>query len=149
MERLGQDVERELSRFGPQAGLGKIVECWAEVVGEAIARNAWPARIQRDGTLVVHTASSAWAFELTQLERSIADRLRGLLEGRLRFVPGPLPELDLPVSVRATAEAPAISPEDRREADSVAASVEDEDLRKLVTRAAAASLARARSSRRF
>ena len=31
----------------------------------AIAANAWPARIARDGTLHVATSSSAWAFELT------------------------------------------------------------------------------------
>jgi hypothetical protein len=147
MERLGRDVERELTRFGPQAGLAKIVERWRECVGEAIARNAWPARVQRDGTLLVHTGSSAWAFELTQLEPSIRERLAGLVEGRLRFVPGPLPEPDAPLSGETTLIPPPVGPDERREAASVASSIADENLRKLVARAAAASLAKARSDR--
>ena len=149
MERLGTDVERELKRFGPQAGLAKIVERWPEAVGEAIARNAWPARVQRDGTLLVHTSSSAWAFELTQLETSMRERLAGAFEGRLRFVPGPLPETGSSLSAETTPNAIRIAPEDRSAADSLAAPVDDENLRKLVARAAAASLAKGRSDRSF
>ena len=149
MERLGPDVERELGRFGPQADLGKVVEGWRAVVGAAIARNAWPARIQRDGTLLVHAASSAWAFELTQLEPSIRERLGGLVQGRLRFVPGPLPEAESAVSDGTTRNAPEVAPEDRRAAEAAAAAIEDEKLRKLVARAAAASLAKTRSDRSF
>lgn len=149
MERLGQDVQRELARFGPQAGLGQIVERWPELVGEAIARNAWPARVQPDGTLLVHAASAAWAFELTQLEPSIRERLAGLIEGRLRFVPGPLPEAGGAVPGETTTRPPAVDAADLREAESVASAIEDENLRKLVARAAAASLAKARSDRVF
>jgi hypothetical protein len=149
MDRLGQDVERELARFGPQAGLGQIVERWPKLVGEAIARNAWPARVQRDGTLLVHAASAAWAFELTQLEPSIRERLAGLIQGRLRFVPGPLPELGAAMPSETTAIVPEVAPEDRRDGESLASAIEDEKLRKLVARAAAASLAKARSGRVF
>src|SRR5439155_21214632 len=67
MEPLGPEVRRELGRFGPQAGLGKLVAAWPAAVGAQIAANAWPARFRRDGILVVHTSSSAWAFELAQL----------------------------------------------------------------------------------
>ena len=149
MERLGPDVERELGRFGPQADLGKVADGWREAVGEAIARNAWPARIQRDGTLLVHASSAAWAFELTQLEPSIRDRLGGMVAGRLRFVPGPLPEAESSVSDRTTRSAPQVAPEDRRAAEIAAAAIEDENLRELVARAASASLAKARSDRSF
>jgi hypothetical protein len=149
MERIGPEVKRELSRFGPQAGLGKLVERWPHAVGDGIARNAWPARVQRDGTLVVHASSSAWAFELTQLEPTIRGHLADLAPPRIRFVPGPLPEADLPPPVQTTASLPPPSLEEVRQGHALAAEIEDEDLRELAARAAAASLAKARSDRVF
>ena len=149
MERIGPEVKRELSRFGPQAGLGKVVERWPHAVGEAIARNAWPARVQRDGTLVVHASSSAWAFELSQLEPTIRDHLAELAPPRIRFVPGPLPEADAMPSAQATHELPPPSLEEVRQGHLLASEIEDEDLRELAARAAAASLAKARSDRVF
>src|ERR671914_1745239 len=96
MEPLGEDVRRELARFGPQAGLGEVVAAWPEAVGPGIAANAWPARISRDGTLHVATSSSAWAFELTQLEGEIRKRLSDAAGDaaptRLRFAVGHIPE---------------------------------------------------------
>jgi hypothetical protein len=149
MERLGPEVKRELSRFGPQAGLGKLVKRWPDAVGEAIARNAWPARVQRDGTLVVHASSSAWAFELAQLEPTIREHLAELAPTRIRFVPGPLPEADLVPPVEATQTLPPPSLEEVRQGHLLASEIDDEDLRELAARAAAASLAKARSDRVF
>jgi hypothetical protein len=149
MERIGPEVKRELSRFGPQAGLGKVVERWPHAVGDAIARNAWPARVQRDGTLVVHASSSAWAFELAQLELTIREHLGELAPQRIRFVPGPLPETDTAPPGQATHELPPPSLEEVRQGHLLAAEIEDEDLRELAARAAAASLAKARSDRVF
>src|ERR671932_1457420 len=90
MERIGDEVRRELARFGPSAGMTEIVAAWPEAVGEAIAQNAWPARIARDGTLHVHAADAIWAFELGQRAQEIAERV-GV--ERIRFAPGPLPGL--------------------------------------------------------
>jgi hypothetical protein len=149
MERIGPEVKRELSRFGPQAGLGKLVERWPQVVGDAIARNAWPARVQRDGTLVVHASSSAWAFELAQLEPTIRERLADLAPQRIRFMPGPLPEGDVAPPSQATPTLPPPTLEEVRQSHLLAAGIEDEDVRELAARAAAASLARARSDRVF
>src|SRR5512146_1336580 len=88
MDRLSDELRRELSRFGVQAGLADLVERWPEAVGESIARTAWPARIARDGTLHVATANSVGAFELGRRAADIAGRL-GV--PKLRFAPGPLP----------------------------------------------------------
>ena len=66
MDRLGDEVRQELGRFGPQGDIGRVVEAWPAAVGATIARNAWPARIARDGTLHVATRDSVWAFELGQ-----------------------------------------------------------------------------------
>src|SRR5918912_2813758 len=88
MERIGDEVRRELARFGPSAGMTEIVAAWPEAVGEAIAQNAWPARLARDGTLHVHAADAIWAFELGQRAQEVAKRV-GV--ERIRFAPGPLP----------------------------------------------------------
>jgi predicted nucleic acid-binding Zn ribbon protein len=143
MERLGGDVERELSRFGPQGRIGALVAAWPRAVGEGIARNAWPARVARDGTLYAHTVDAVWAFELTQHASEIAARF-GV--SAIRFAPGPLPSPGEPSSAPA---APAVvaGPEEVERAAALAAPIEDEELRALVARAAAASLARGASDR--
>jgi len=149
LDRLGDDVRTELSRFGPQAEIGRIAEAWPAAVGERIARNAWPARIARDGTLHVHTSSSTWAFELEQLAADIRGRLGALAPPKVRFAPGPLPGPETSREEQAPRDLPRPSPEDRGAAAELAAEIEDEKLRKLVARAAAASLANARSDRTF
>ncbi|MGZ4337291.1 MAG: DUF721 domain-containing protein [Gaiellaceae bacterium] len=153
MEPLGPDLERQLDRLSGSRPLAELVRSWPGLVGEAIARNAWPARFGRDGTLYVHTSSSAWAFELTQLASQVCERLReGLGDGapaQLRFRPGPLPEAPAGTSPHLSRRAPAISPEDRERAVELARGIEDGELRELVARAAAASLAAAASDRRF
>ncbi|MEP6908841.1 MAG: DUF721 domain-containing protein [Actinomycetota bacterium] len=146
-ERIGAEVQRELKRFGPAEGMTEIVRAWPEAMGEQIARNAWPSRISRDGKLHVATASSAWAFELAQLEPKLLERLgEALGEARpagLRFAPGKLPEPsadDDPTGTRVVREPTA---EERELAAAMASGIEDETLRKIVAKAAAASLARA------
>src|SRR3954465_4636063 len=81
VDPLGSEIRAELRRFGPQAGMAELVERWPAVVGDAIARNAWPARISRDGTVQVHTADSVWAFELGQRAAEMAERLGGPVGG--------------------------------------------------------------------
>ena len=81
MEPLGGEVERELARFGPQGAISRLVEAWPGAVGPDIARNAWPARVQRDGTLVVHAKDAVWGFELGQRAAEISARLH---DGALR-----------------------------------------------------------------
>src|ERR671934_1645855 len=104
MERIGDEVRRELARFGPSAGMTEIVAAWPEAVGEAIAQNAWPTRIGRDGTLHVHAADAIWAFELGQRAQEIAERV-GV--ERIRFAPGPLPgPAEEPAPRRPTAPKP-------------------------------------------
>jgi hypothetical protein len=158
MDRLERQVRRELGRFGPVDGdMVGIVRAWPGAVGETVARNAWPARLARDGTLHVNTASATWAFELGRLVTTILEQLRSELgettPQALRFAPGPIPEPDADPAERGAQAGPEIGPEHRAEAAEIAAGIEDEELRGYVARAAAASLARgpieARSDRRF
>jgi hypothetical protein len=147
VRRLGKDVRRELARFGPAAGMAELVEAWPAVVGEHIARNAWPARLSRDRKLHVSTSSSAWAFELTQLERKLLERLESALGDaaptRLRFAPGRLPELSPERLPEASRAVPQPSPAHLERAAEMTASIDAESLRKVVAEAVAASLARA------
>jgi hypothetical protein len=150
MERLERQVRHELGRFGPGEGnMVGIVRAWPDAVGEALARNAWPARLQRDGTLLVHTVSSIWAFELGRMAADILERLRAEAgedaPPALRFAPGPVPEPPAPPSAERERRPLDVDPQDAAAAAQIAAAVEDEELRELVARAAAASLARARS----
>jgi hypothetical protein len=149
LDPLADSLRGELKRFGPQAEIGALAQAWPSAVGEQIARNAWPARIGRDGTLHVHTSSSTWAFELEQLSLDIRARLGRLAPPRLRFAPGPLPEPDTPTPDQAARDVPAPSAGELDTAGKLASKIGDEKLRKLVARAAAASLAKARSGRTF
>ena len=147
MERLGDDVRRELARFGPEAGLGEVVAAWPAVVGPAIAANAWPARIARDGTLHVAASSSAWAFELTQLEATVraklAERLEGDAPSALRFAPGPLPEPAGEPVEASKRVVPRPSQAEAAAGERIAGEIEGSALREAVAKAAGASLAAA------
>ena len=149
MESLGPEVRRELRRFGPQAGLADLVAAWPAAVGVQIAANALPARIRRDGTLVVHTSSAAWAFELAQLEGTVRERLGNLAPPRLKFVVGQLPETGVEAAAERTPALPRPTTEDTAEAARLAAGIADPDLREHVAKAIELSLARARSDRPF
>ena len=154
MERIGQDVRRELGRFGPVDGdMVAIVRAWPGAVGETVARNAWPARLARDGTLHVNASSSTWAFELGRLAEAILEQLRAAIgeaaPPTLKFAPGPIPDPAPPAPMESADTTLEVGPEDRLEGAALAAGIEDDELRELVARAAAASLARARSGRRF
>jgi hypothetical protein len=146
MEPLGQDIRRQLGRFGPPAGMAALLEAWPAAVGNQIARNAWPARIGRDGVVHVHTADAIWAFELGQRAVEIAGRLS---VPSVRFAPGPLPEPPADPSTRPVRSAPEPSPEELERAAALAASVEDDELRERIARAAALSLARGAADRTF
>ncbi|HKC22428.1 MAG TPA: DUF721 domain-containing protein [Gaiellaceae bacterium] len=141
MDRVGDAVGRELARFGPAVGMAPLVEAWPAAVGPEIARNAWPARLARDGTLHVHTTDSIWAFELKSRAEEIRGRLGEHAPPGLAFAPGPVPEL-LQAPVETTVKA-AVEPrpEHVAKADSLARVVRDEELRKVVAKAIALSFA--------
>jgi hypothetical protein len=155
MDRIGDEIARELSRSGSRDALplASLTAAWPEVVGDAVARRAWPLRIARDGTLHVATSSATWAHELDLLGPEILERLAARLGDsapvKLRFAPGPIPE---PASTGETSSEPSdvpvdVPPQVESEASAAAAAIEDPDLRELVSRAARASLLKARSGR--
>ncbi len=157
MERIGKEIERELARGGSRDAipLATVTSAWPQAVGETVARQAWPLRIGRDGTLHVATTSATWAFELDRLSLEVQEQLRAILgddaPAKLRFAVGPVPEPGAPSETpsKCSAQTLPVPPEIAREAASVAAAIDDPELRELVARAASASLSKARSGRRF
>ena len=125
-----------------------VVEIWPRAVGAEIARNAWPARLARDGTLHVHTKDSIWAFELTARAEQIRARLEAAAPPKLVFVPGPLPELEaVEEEVKKRVAKPTSG--DIEKAESLTRGIRDEDLRKVVAKTVAAGLAAAGTDRSF
>lgn len=153
MDRLGDELDRELRRFGPHGVMPAVVTAWPAAVGPEIARNAWPARVARDGVLHVNTASSAWSFELAHLAGAVLERLALALGDdaprSVRFTPGPIPEPPSEALPDAPRERWSPSPEAVTRAQEMAAPIEADDLREQVAKAIAISLERARSDRRF
>ena len=150
---LGAAVERELDRLGHAARPLEVTRRWAEAVGPTVARNAWPARMRRDGTLVVHASSSVWSHELTQLGEEIRARLGSAAPVRLQFVVGPIPDIpDATAASSPDTDGPAgisrqATPSEQNEARKMASGIEDLALRDAVSRAIAATLATRRCAR--
>ena len=147
MERLGGPLRDELTRLGPMASIGDLARMWPEAVGEHIARNAWPARVNRDGTLVVYARDSIWAFELGHREAEIRERLGSLARSGIKFVPGPIPEVAPEPDARPTPPPSMPSRESVAEAERLAAGIDDAELRERVVKAVSASLEARRSGR--
>ena len=122
--------------------MAELVELWPDAVGDGIARNAWPARIARDGTVHVNTSDSVWSFELGQRATEIAAKL-GV--PKVRFAPGPLPEPE----VEPVEHPVEVSLEDEERARAIASSIADETLRESVQKAVSLSLARGRGNRQI
>jgi hypothetical protein len=149
MDPVANSVRRELSRFGPADGMAPIVEAWPDAVGALIARNAWPARLARDGTLHVNTTDSIWAFELTSRAAEIRARLGNRAPARLAFAAGPIPEPVVEAPGRALERVAEPSAEQFQEAESLTRGIADEGLREVVAKTVAFSLSRASNSRPF
>jgi hypothetical protein len=146
---IGGSVRRELSRFGPASGMAPLVEAWPTAVGPEIALNAWPARLGRDGSLRVHTRDAVWAFELAVRADEIREHLGELAPPRLIFVAGPVPEPRLEVVPDPSQSAVEPTAEHRARAALLVRGIGDEDLREIVAKTVALSLAAADSGRSF
>jgi hypothetical protein len=155
MERLDGSLRGALREAGvPDAGaLADVTRVWPETVGDAIARAAWPQRIARDGTLLVATVSSTWAFELGLLAEEILGKLVARVDKgaptAIRFSPGPVPAPPAPPVAERAPAPPEADGATRALAAELTSAMTDAELRATIARAAAASLARAASDRRF
>ena len=144
MDRLEREIRRAAKRVGLPAA-SELVRIWPQVVGETIAANAWPARMNRKRVLQVNTSSATWAFELKHLAPQILSTLEQALAGEcpseLHFVPGPVPARGPEGDPSPVVNEPVTTARERAQGEKLAAAIADDELRALVARAAAASLA--------
>ncbi len=79
-----EPIDRALATLIQELGIGsrikqlKVLDVWAEVVGEHIAKVTRPDRIER-GKLVVHVKKATWRNELTFLKKDIIAKLNQIL----------------------------------------------------------------------
>lgn len=75
----------------PASTLARVQGCWAEAVGEQVARVAQPVS-ERDRVVTVACEDAMWAEELQMLGPDLLDKLNGALAGlelrQLRFKAG-------------------------------------------------------------
>lgn len=140
---IGGDIARAVpARLAP---VRRISAVWEQAVGAALARVAQPARVARDGTLVVHAADASWVHALTLEQRTILRRLGELLPdgapAALRAEVGPI---SVGEAVEETPETP-IRPEALERAEALTEGVADAGLREVLSRAVAKSLSRSKS----
>ena len=129
-------------RLGP---VRRIAAVWDDAVGEQLARVAQPARLTRDGTLVVHAADASWVHAITLEQRTIMRRLATVLgdaaPSALRVEVGPIS-----VAEQAPETDPVVVPEAvQRRAEELAEGVDDPVLRGALERAIAKTLARGKT----
>ncbi len=140
-ESLALVIERSgESRFSRQK-LPISAETWKRTVGARIADRAKPWGLDR-GVLTIHTATSAWAAELSMLAPTILERLRSFSVSvtSLRFRVAPVEPPRDPIHARATRLIPKPRPLDAALAHALTA-VDDDALRLAIADAAAAHLA--------
>ena len=140
---IGADIASAVpARMAP---VRRISAVWAEAVGDALARVAQPARLARDGTLVVHAADAAWVHALTLEQRTILRRLGELLPdgapAALRVEVGPISVAEPASEVVET----PIQAEALERAEALTEGVADPGLRAALSRAVAKSLSRSKS----
>jgi len=75
-KKLGGVLETVVSRLGLRRDLDdyRIFEAWERVVGEQIARNAQPVRLDAK-RLVINVKSAVWMQELALLREDIRQRI--------------------------------------------------------------------------
>ncbi|GFP30599.1 hypothetical protein HKBW3S44_00623 [Candidatus Hakubella thermalkaliphila] len=80
MESIKHIVTQVLDNLGMEKKVreSRAISCWKEIVGERIASNTHPYKIQK-GILFVSTSSPVWSQELSLLSREIKERINSLL----------------------------------------------------------------------
>ena len=66
--------------WGGGVRIGRLARDWAAVVGDRLARETAPLRLEA-GVLMVRASSSAWAAQVRFLEREIAERVSRVAVG--------------------------------------------------------------------
>ncbi len=142
--RLPSAIGGDLGRLVPAVDerLAAVRAAWPEAAGEALARHAAPARIDRAGALLVHAADASWMHAIELEHRTILRRLGAVMGDAaptgLRVAIGPVRR---PAEVPEDAPTP-IDPAARERAREMVSDVADPRLRTALEQAVAKALSR-------
>jgi len=131
---IGDLLERYFREQGQEQKFSelKVFSEWDNVVGEAISANACPVSVNQ-GHLVVAVRNSMWLTELGFDEKKYRNKLNRLLgKGVIKTISfriGQIPEREKPA---AQAQSQPLDPQLAKKIDKILASVEDENLQKLL-----------------
>jgi hypothetical protein len=138
--RIGELIGTMLPPNRGSDRLVPLLRLWPAAVGEAIARESAPARLDEHGTLTVHVTSSVWATELTLLADQVLAQLTAALGAAaptaVRFRVGPVAELASPPPAKPRL---AIDPETHARAERLASMIPDRSVRAAVEAAYASA----------
>lgn len=83
-EHLGRALERLVRELGigPKIREYEAVLCWAEAVGEHIAKVTSAEKIQ-NGTLTVRVVSPTWRYELTLRKQELAAKINAVVGSQI------------------------------------------------------------------
>jgi hypothetical protein len=120
----------------------RVADVWSQAVGPALTRVSQPARLMRDGTLIIHAADASWVHALTLERRTLLRKLADLLGAdaptelrvEIGVVTPPPATVDIPPVV--------VQPAAQARADVLTADVKDEALRASLNHALAVALSR-------
>ncbi len=144
---ISSSVEKITKPIFGKRGFGKatIVNDWAHIVGDTLARHTVPEQIsypsssRSEGTLKLKIDSSALALELQHLIPQLMDKVNTYFGYRavakVQIIQGPVPEQKEPEE-----ETAALSEEDSRRLEEKLAFVSDPDLKAALTALGAAVL---------
>lgn len=141
------------SPSSPSNAVGALARAWPAVVGEMAAGQSVPVRRSRAGVVSVACSSAAWAQELNARRDELAERLRqeapGVSVDRLRFTVADHVMVVAPsVAEQPAAPAPPRpGAAERAAGERAAEGIGDDDIRRLVERAAAVAATRRRQDK--
>jgi hypothetical protein len=140
-EALDQILDRAGENRFARARPPVAASVWRDAVGARIAERAQPISLW-NGVLVLRTATSVWAHELSLLSDDICGRLRdrGVEARQLRFQVGPVTAVERPAERRIARTVPKAQALPS-ELAGVLSMLGDEALRAVIARAAASNLA--------
>jgi len=144
VESIKHIVTQVLDNLGMEKKVreSRAISSWKEIVGERIARNTHPYKIQK-GILFVSTFSSVWSQELSLMSQEIKERINSFLGEdvikEMRFYPRGVdrqPVIETPSREIAPRE---LNKTQVQEIEELAGQIEDDALRerfkKVLTRA--------------
>lgn len=139
-ERLSDIISGILKNRGWETKVreNRVFSIWDEVVGDEIAKNSLPKRIDR-GSLLVITRNPTWTQQLTMMKKKIIDKINKKLKDKIvkdiRFIQGEIPDkIDVLPNENRVDPPRSSKIIDHKGTDKLTKDIKDGDLREVLDR---------------